>query len=246
MAKAPANDGKGCRDRGVKGTGRIRALFFDLDGTLLDSQFGIAKALRRAFDELGIKPAPDEDEIARHVGPNFDDMVLSLGYSPPQEELERLRQVYRYHIWGLAPSSSPPYDGVPQLLHDLGELKKSLPEFTVGVVTNKETALAVHILASLELLPALDLVQGLEQGLRPKPAPDLVLRAVDRAGVAPREALLIGDTAGDLLAARAAGTRSCLAAYGYGADGLPCDLTPDLRIDHPSQLLPWLRARLSG
>lgn len=180
--------------------------------------------------------------MARLIGPPFELILKQLGISLSSREFERFVSIYRRRYWELAPAMSPPYEGVPELLEELSAIKKRVPGFAVGVVTNKRTEVAEHILNHVGLTPYLDFIQGFDDGLRPKPAPDLILRAVERAEVSPRGLLMVGDTAGDLLAAQAVGARSCLATYGYGADAVPPSLTPDLRIDHPSQLTAWLRA----
>ncbi|BAS27843.1 HAD family hydrolase [Limnochorda pilosa] len=224
----------------------VSAVVFDLDGTLLDSQGGIVKAFQRTFEELGLAPAPDDEEIVAQIGLAFDAMLQGMGRPLPPDELARFVATYRRHYWEIAPRMSPPFEGVPELLAELARMKERLPGLAVGVATNKRSPMAQHILDHLRLSRYLDVVQGLEDGLEPKPAPDLLLRALERVGARPGQALFVGDTEGDLRAARAAGTRSCLAAYGYGASAVPPDLVPDLRIGRPQDLLRWLQAHLAA
>lgn len=225
-------------------TQSISAVFFDLDGTLLDSQRGIIESFRRACAETGIGPLPPDEAIAREIGPPFEVLLRNLGFELPPEQFERFVARYRAHYWDLGPQLSPPFEGIPEVLEELSRLKDRIPGFVVGVATNKLTPVAQRVLEHVGLGPYFDVIQGLEPGLRPKPAPDILLRALSRSGARPANCLFVGDTGSDLLTARAAGTQCGLAAYGYGADAVPSSLVPDLRIEHPQELLGYLRARL--
>lgn len=222
----------------------ISAVLFDLDGTLLDSQRGIIESFRRACEETGLGPVPPDEAIAREIGPPFEVLLRNLGFELPPEEVERFVASYRAHYWDLGPQLSPPFEGIPQVLEELSRLKEEVPGLVVGVATNKLTPVAKRVLEQVGLGRYFDVIQGLEPGLRPKPAPDILLRALSQSGARPETCLFVGDTESDLLTARAAGTRSGLAAYGYGADAVSRSLVPDLRIEHPQELLGYLRTCL--
>lgn len=224
----------------------IRAVFFDLDGTLLDSQRGIIESFRRACQETGLGPIPPDEAIAREIGPPFEVILRNLGFELPPEELERFIARYRAHYWELGPQLSPPFEGIPQVLEELARLREHVPGFVVGVATNKLTPVAERVLEEVGIAPYFDVIQGLDPDIRPKPAPDILLRALSRSSARPEASLYLGDTGSDLLTARAAGTRNGLAAYGYGADAVPPSLVPDLRIAHPQELLGYLRSHLPG
>lgn len=94
-----------------------------------------------------------------------------------------------------------------------------------AVVTNSPTALAENILASAGLRDRIEVVEGADRGRAPKPAADLLQRAIARLGVSSQEAWMIGDSRFDRAAAAAAGTRF----VGFGIDG-------DRRIERLSEL----------
>ncbi len=88
---------------------------------------------------------------------------------------------------------------------------------TFGVVTTKYRVQAERILQQLQLAIFFRHIQGGDPGLRLKPAPDTVLATLKALQCAPEQALMVGDTAADILAGKAAGVRTCAATYGFGS-----------------------------
>jgi phosphoglycolate phosphatase len=224
----------------------IRAVFFDLDGTLLDTKTGIVEAFRRACQDLKLSPLPPADAIAREIGPPIGEMAKALGLPLPPEAVDELVARYRAHYETMGPEHSPPFPGIPEVLEGLEKLREAIPGFVLGVATNKLTPVAERVLDDVGLKAFFDVIQGVDPDLRPKPAPDILTRALQRGGAQAETSIFIGDTRGDLLTARAVGTRSGLAAYGYGAEAVPPTLVPDLRIERPQELLVYLHQTLAG
>ena len=205
----------------------VDAVVFDLDGTLLDSERAITEAAARAFTDTGTAVLPHE--IADHLG------------APPQglygifvgdgDEARMRSFVARYiELHDEHPDRfPPPLPGVREGLIALRE--RGLP---LAVATTKPTARAVEQLEGAGLLPLFAHVQGTDVGMKPKPAPDVVLAACTGLGVAPQRALMVGDTQRDVAAGHAAGSRAVLIAYahdrmvlarGVGADALIASVT---------------------
>jgi len=102
------------------------------------------------------------------------------------------------------------YPGVHETLQTLGSAG-----LTLGCVTNKPEALARDLLAQAGIAPLLDFVHGGDTFETGKPEPEPLTRAAERFGIAPREAVMIGDSVNDFEAAHAAGFDFIFAAYGY-------------------------------
>jgi phosphoglycolate phosphatase-like HAD superfamily hydrolase len=109
---------------------------------------------------------------------------------------------------------------------------------TFGVVTTKAQEQAELVLHRLHLSPFFRHIQGWQPGLRLKPAPDTVLAALAALACPPEQTLMVGDTAADVLAGKAAGLKTCAVTYGYGAVRELQQCAPDYRIGTFSELLP--------
>jgi phosphoglycolate phosphatase-like HAD superfamily hydrolase len=108
------------------------------------------------------------------------------------------------------------------------------------VVTKKRLVQSQALLKTIDLIDYFDLLVGPELVDHIKPAPDMIHYALDQLGLAPDQALMVGDTDNDLLAARAAGVTNCAVTWGYSDTDFIRSLAPDHLIDKPDELLPIL------
>ena len=213
---------------------RCRLFVFDLDGTLVDSRRDIADAANALLVSCGAAPIPDE-RIGRMVGEGAAALVArafnASGVEPPADALSRYLTLYDQRLL----NHTHPYEGIPALLEALGS------RATLAVLTNKPIASTRRILDGLDLarhFPS-DAVLGGDGPFARKPDPAALLHLVARAKVPAEATVMIGDSTIDLRTARAAGTRVCLARYGFGFDSVPLhELTLDDHvIDAPIDLL---------
>jgi phosphoglycolate phosphatase-like HAD superfamily hydrolase len=116
-----------------------------------------------------------------------------------------------------------------------------LSTFTLGVVTTKESEGAEIVLRRLALIPFFRHIQGGSPGLRFKPAPDTILAALAALHCAPPDALMVGDTPADILAGKAAGTKTCAVTYGFGRRETLLQCAPDYVIDSFGELVDLVR-----
>jgi phosphoglycolate phosphatase-like HAD superfamily hydrolase len=116
-----------------------------------------------------------------------------------------------------------------------------LTSFTLGVVTTKESEQAEIVLRRVALISFFQHIQGGSPGLRLKPAPDTILAALAALHCAPPHALMVGDTPADILAGKAAGTRTCAVTYGFGTREVLLQCAPDYVIDSFGELVGLLR-----
>lgn len=211
----------------------ITTVLCDLDGTLIDSQRDIALAFQHALRRVVGGALPDEVTIARHIGKTLEQMARELGYhlSPPQ--LTTFLDTYRQHYTASGTPHTQPYPGVTATLQALSSL-------TFGVVTTKAQEQAESVLRQLQLSAFFRHVQGWVPGLQLKPAPDTVVAALTALCCAPQQALMVGDTAADILAGKAAGLKTCAVTYGFGAVEELRRCEPDYLIDTFSDLVKLL------
>lgn len=188
---------------------RRPAIVFDLDGTLVDSLPDIVASFRQAFTELGL-PAPPEAVVRSEVGLPLEAMYERFA---PREAVASLAASYRRHYPEHFADRSRPYPGVRELLSDLRERG-----YLLAVATTKRSDMATRFVSAMGLSGAIDHVQGTD-GFPHKPAPDVVLRALQAVGGAGR--WMVGDTTHDVGAGKAAGLRTFGVTWGtHDADRL--------------------------
>jgi HAD superfamily hydrolase (TIGR01549 family) len=194
----------------------MRALVFDLDGTLVDTVYAHVFAWQRALAEAGL---PIEGwRIHRRIGMSGGlfarGVAREVGRPLSDEETEAVQQRHGAIFRELLPERRP-LPGAVELLRELRELAVAH-----GIATSGRRP---EIDLSLEALDVPPETVVVERGdvRRAKPEPDLFVECVNRLGADPRETYVVGDAVWDLLAARRAGMLSVgLLSGGYGFDEL--------------------------
>jgi phosphoglycolate phosphatase len=220
----------------------LEAVLFDLDGTLLDTANEITTALNKALAEqqLGSLALSQVRElIGRGVPTLIARAVTLLGTAADAIDQTALLDRFCFHygrLQVLDECSARVYPGVADGLAKLSALGLRL-----AVVTNKERHYAVGLLKRLGLSEWIEVVVGGDSCQRRKPDPQPLHFACDALHVHPVHALMVGDSATDVLAARAAGLPVVCVPYGYneGRDprNLTCDAFIETLADLPALLL---------
>ncbi|MET8851695.1 HAD-IA family hydrolase [Amycolatopsis sp. NPDC004625] len=203
-----------------------QAVIFDLDGVVVDSFAVMSEAFAIAYAEVvGDGPAPFE-EYRRHLGRYFPDIMRIMDLPLAMEE-PFVRESYR-----LADQVTV-FDGVVELLLTLRTRGLKL-----AIATGKSGPRARSLLDKLGLLPFFAHVIGSDEVARPKPAPDMVLKALDLLDVPAERAIMVGDAPTDLASARDAGVASAAALWAPPDDvGELLAAGPDVVLERPADLL---------
>ncbi len=203
----------------------MRVVVFDLDGTLVDSIGEILESFSATARAFGL---PFEEAAVRAlIGRPLRETFRRLY---PGEDPDPLVAFYREHHLAHLGERARPYPGVERVL---GELRAA--GFPLAVATTKRTATARRLLLRVGLFSFFDHVQGTDGGMAPKPAPDVVVAAARAAGGRP--GWMVGDTALDLRAGRAAGARVYAVTWGAGSPEALAALAPD-RLEPTLDALP--------
>lgn len=212
--------------------GAVRAVLLDLDGTLLDTAPEIAAAAADMLSELGLDPV-DPLRVREFIGKGIPHLVrrtleASLGRAPDERRVGSAMEGFFFHYAKRNGCMSKPYPGV---LEGITELRAK--GFALACVTNKTAQFTIPLLEATGLAGFFPVVVSGDTMPKKKPAPDPLLEACRRLGIPALEALMIGDSRNDALAARAAGCPVLLVPYGYteGEDvqGIDCDgIVPSL------------------
>ncbi|MFW6181173.1 MAG: HAD family hydrolase [Spirochaetota bacterium] len=207
---------------------RFRLYIFDLDGTLLDTRRDLTTAVNEMLAALGMEPKSLE-EVVGYVGDGIRRLVeRSLGGdSTDLERAERLfRKAYEKHLV----DATVPYPGVVETLQMLDRSHKA-------VFTNKSDRLTARLLEELGIRHFFSVVVGGDAVKQKKPSPEGIEYILEKTGVRPEDAVMIGDHRNDILAAQNAGVRSVFVTYGFSRLENVLAHNPDHVIKSPGELL---------
>ncbi len=215
---------------------------FDLDGTLVDTAPDLVDVLNIVLTGEGLAPLPYE--AARLMIGRGARGLLERGFAAEDAPLDEARAgrltetfiaLYRERI----ARDSRPFPGVEAVLDALAADGAKL-----SVCTNKRTDLSVALLEALDLRRRFAAVVGADAAPAPKPDRRHVIAAVEAAGGSAERAIMVGDSAADVDAARAAGVPSVLVSFGY-TEIPPIDLGADVLIDDYAELVDAIEALIA-
>lgn len=176
--------------------GAVRAVLFDMDGVLVDSFEMWLHAMNDVAAELGHPPI-ERDAFEGAFGQGVEDDLRTFYRGSTRAAVERAQAL-------ALPRHAHRLQGNPAAGEVLAWL--AAQGIARAVVTNTQHDAVDGLLHHAGLAGRFDAVLGVSSAIAGKPAPDLLLRACDTLGVAPTEAVMVGDTTYDAEAAAAAGT----------------------------------------
>jgi len=223
----------------VSSQASIRAVLFDLDGTLADTAPDLADALNRLLGEYRRAPLPYAR--IRAEASHGAAALVQLGFGPdtaePRFEALRARLLALYAANVCRYTTLFP--GMADVLHGLERTGRAW-----GIVTNKPAWLTDPLVAGLGLAQRACCVISGDTTAQRKPHPEPLLHACRVAGVAPRECVYVGDAERDIQAGRAAGVRTLAAVFGYlRAGDHPERWGADALVRAPGDILAWVDER---
>jgi phosphoglycolate phosphatase len=222
----------------------VKAAAFDLDGTLLDTLPDIAEAARRMLADLG-RPEPSPEAVRRYIGDGIDQLAKRLltgqmDGNPPAEEFEHARDLFERHYRDTLTQRTQPFLGVEEGLRRFAN-----DGLKLACVTNKAESFTLPLLKATGLRVFFDLVVAGDTLSRKKPDPLPLLHCAQQFGARPYELLVVGDSANDALAARAAGCPVFCVPYGYSARDvreLDCDAIVSDLVEAARLITPIIRS----
>ncbi len=190
----------------------IKLAVFDCDGTLVDSQANICRAMEDAFLLADI-PAPPRAAIRRIVGLSLVEAIRALLPHADDAQHRRMAADYKDAFFRLRTSGElaeePLFDGIAGVLQTLVD-----DGWRLGVATGKSDRGLAHILDHHGLAHHFVTLQTADRHPS-KPDPAMLLAAMDEAGATPQNTAMIGDTSFDMAMGKAAGARAIGVAWGY-------------------------------
>jgi phosphoglycolate phosphatase len=188
----------------------LKLIIFDFDGTLVDSRSLILESHRLVFSEFQLAAPAPADSLAL-VGKSLDVILTQLaGPTAPILEMVRAYDLLLPQLRADPAFAEKPFDGVGDLLHELS----STSDIVLGVATGHRSDTIAPALEELRWTALFRTVQGADMAPS-KPHPAMLLQALAATGVAPSDAIFIGDTTFDMEMAQAAQLRSIGVGWGY-------------------------------
>lgn len=224
----------------------IKAIAFDLDGTLIDTAPDLCACMNTVLEMIGQRPLPDS-LAPQLIGAGISSFVerallVSLGQAQLSPALRAgteavFRKLYAHHLF----ERSAVYPGVRQTLAAL-----TAAGIALSCVTNKETSFAIRLLETSHLHHYFRHTLCADFAEDRKPSPNLIVASCRRTGIEPDELIYVGDSRSDIIAARAAGCRIVSVTYGYSPMHALEALRPDELIDNLAELNAFVRPQSLG
>jgi HAD superfamily hydrolase (TIGR01509 family) len=177
----------------------LKAIFFDIDGVLVDSEDAQIVAFQKLFEKHGF-PNVSKQHLASFFGMTSSQIIRKVAGEQPEEKMKKMLQDIHTLSIDVIPLMKP--SSVQSIIPSLAQ------KYSIGVVTNR-TKTASMIIGHFNLSSHVSCIVTPWDG-KPKPAPDMLLAALQKVGAKPGEAIYFGDTAVDAEAGRAAGVRTVL------------------------------------
>ncbi|MGL4107053.1 pyrophosphatase PpaX [Clostridium sp. LP20] len=183
----------------------IKAVLFDLDGTLLDTNILIYKSFCHTFKEVLNMELP-KAEITRLYGKPLN--YSFANYTDKEEVIEKMIDTYRSYNAEYHDNMCKPFEGVVELLQTL--INKGIK---MGIVTSKRKTVAVRGMEIGGIIEFMDVIISPELTEKHKPEAEPALKACELLGIKPEEAIMVGDSPYDLLCGKSAGCITCGVEY---------------------------------
>jgi len=216
----------------------VRAVLFDLDGTLIDSapDLGAAADRMRVVRDL---PSLPLEKYRPMAGAGARGMLgVAFGMTTEHPDFEAMREEFFVNYETCMTERTYAFEGIPELISRLRAL--GLPW---GVVTNKSMRFTRPLTQGMSLFDSVAVVVGGDSTPHAKPHPAPLLEAARQLKLEPGNCIYVGDDERDVLAGRAAGMGTVVASYGYLGSNSDTRLWgADAHIHAPLELLPLLNS----
>ena len=209
----------------------MKYIFFDLDGTLVDSSEGIETTFLHTFNLLEV-PAPDKKTIRTFMGPPLE---VTFTNHVPKELVTKAVEIYRTYYKETGQQQTYLYPAIKELLHQLKGLG-----YHLFITTSKNQEVSLEIAHSLGISGYFEGIYGSIPGSMHKA--DIIQRVMTDYQIPPAEACIIGDTKFDIIGGKNIGIHTIAVSWGFAPlEDLKAQ-RPDTIIYHPLELISYLTA----
>ena len=209
----------------------MKAVVFDLDGTLLDTLEDLKDSVNAALTEYGL-PERTIEEVRAFVGNGIRNLIIrSVPGGETHPDFENVFDFFKQHYRANCANKTVPYEGIMELIEALSSRGIAMAivsnKFDAGVKVLNEKFFAQYISVALGELP----------GVKRKPDPKTVVMALQQLGVAPADAIYVGDSDVDIETARNAGMDCISVTWGFRSETFLKEHGADILVNHPADML---------
>jgi phosphoglycolate phosphatase len=186
---------------------KVKAIIFDLDGTLLDTLDDIKEALNVGLTQYGFEPVSKEFTRSS-IGHGAHQLIDTVTLHAEKLVQHNVFQTYQHYYDTHLNIHTKPYDGILNLLDLL--ISKGIK---IGVVSNKHH----HVVKQLCRIHfnMIEHVQGMKENIPLKPSPQMILNMMETLQVSPNHTIFVGDSEADIIASQKAKIDVIAVSYGY-------------------------------
>ncbi len=209
----------------------IKAILFDLDGTLLNTLDDIKNSVNYMLKKHGFKERT-LDEIRSFVGDGAKQMIeRSIGFTEPKELVLECLSTYEAHYEIHKADLTKPYDGVYDLLNQLKE-----KDIRLAVVSNKPMPQVIPLIEGL--FPGyFEVILGETSELKRKPSPEMLFYAIEALKLSKEDVLFVGDSDVDMQTAINANVDAIAVLWGFRDETVLKKYQPKYIVNHPKEIL---------
>src|SRR2546423_9731293 len=221
----------------------LKLVIFDCDGTLVDSQHMIVRAMTRAYGAHGI-PLPEKETLLSVIGLSLVEAFTKLGNGATDFPAESLAERYRdafHSMRGPGAPVEPLYPGAADAIKALARRE----DVALGIATGKSQRGVRLVLGHHGLLDHFVTIKTADDAPS-KPDPGMVIHAMRDAGVDAANTIVVGDTVYDIAMARAAGASAVGVTWGYHRAAALTGAGAVAVIDEFPNLVPTLEEKWTG
>lgn len=215
----------------------IKAVIFDLDGTLSYTLDSIARSGNEALEAIGLNTLP-VDNYKYYCGDGSNELVrriLKDSGDAKCSQFEALKDKYLMFFEKYADYKVRPYDGVPELIHLLKE-----KGYKLAVLSNKPHIQCIEVVEKLYGKGIFDYIQGNTPEIARKPSPDGAIIIANALNIRPCDFLYVGDTATDMTTGNGAGMNTVGVLWGYRDEKELTNAGAKYIVSEPSEILAML------
>ena len=211
----------------------IDAIFFDLDGTLVDARSDIVRAANHALKTLGRKEK-SFDEIVSYVGTGVSDMIAKSLDTDDTSLIRKGIGIYSEYLLKHPADEAKVYPHVRETLEFFKDKRKF-------ILTNRYARFADAVLKALALRKYFDDIIGGDDENCIKPSACVLDTALPRLNIEKSRAVIVGDMSFDIMTGKNSGVQTCWVTYGLGRREDVEPLNPDFIIDDLIELKKIIR-----
>ena len=190
----------------------IKAILFDLDGTLFETAPELAEAVNLMLKDLEMAELKT-NEIKRFIGRGAENLIkqslITSSQKDPTLFFANAEKLFAHH-YSLISANSLMYEGVEKSIIDL-----KAKDFLLGCVTNKPAIYTEALMNHSSLSDFMDIIVSGDTTEKKKPDPLPILHALNQLNIEPKDAIMVGDSVVDIEAGFEAGTYIFTVPYGY-------------------------------